>query len=129
VNIKAHEVFFEEQLILIAKAKGGQSRSVPISASLARELTTHPGDWRSCHELPVRNQPPHMLLSPENPPDYQGNSGRRPNHEADVSTSPKTLEGHNPLREGYNAGVDPEIPRIRETRNHADLCRVDDGDG
>ena len=30
VNIKAHEVFFEEQMILIAKAKGGKSRYVPM---------------------------------------------------------------------------------------------------
>jgi site-specific recombinase XerD len=30
VNIKAEDVFFEEQMILIAKAKGGKSRYVPI---------------------------------------------------------------------------------------------------
>jgi integrase/recombinase XerD len=43
VNIKANEVFFEEQMILIAKAKGGKSRYVPILPQLAQELSTHLG--------------------------------------------------------------------------------------
>jgi integrase/recombinase XerD len=43
VNIKADEVFFEEQMILIAKAKGGKSRYVPILPTLAQELKTHLG--------------------------------------------------------------------------------------
>jgi integrase/recombinase XerD len=43
VNIKAEEVFFEEQMILIAKAKGGKSRYVPILPELAQELRTHLG--------------------------------------------------------------------------------------
>jgi integrase/recombinase XerD len=41
VNIKADEVFFEEQMILISKAKGGKSRYVPILPQLAQELRTH----------------------------------------------------------------------------------------
>jgi integrase/recombinase XerD len=36
-------VFFEEQMILIAKAKGGKSRYVPILPELAQELRTHLG--------------------------------------------------------------------------------------
>jgi integrase/recombinase XerD len=44
VNIKADEVFFEEQMILISKAKGGKSRYVPILPPLAQELRTHLGD-------------------------------------------------------------------------------------
>jgi integrase len=43
VNIKADEVFFDEQMILIAKAKGGKSRYVPILPELAHELRTHLG--------------------------------------------------------------------------------------
>jgi integrase/recombinase XerD len=43
VNITADEVFFEEQMILIAKAKGGKSRYVPILPQLAQELRTHLG--------------------------------------------------------------------------------------
>jgi integrase/recombinase XerD len=35
VNITANEVFFEEQMILISKAKGGKSRYVPILPQLA----------------------------------------------------------------------------------------------
>jgi len=35
VNIQAKEVFFEEQMILISKAKGGKSRYVPILPQLA----------------------------------------------------------------------------------------------
>jgi integrase/recombinase XerD len=47
VNIKVEEFFFDEQMILIAKAKGGKSRSVPILPELAQELRTHIGDRRS----------------------------------------------------------------------------------
>jgi integrase/recombinase XerD len=43
VNITADEVFFEEQMLLIAKAKGGKSRYVPILPPLAQELRTHLG--------------------------------------------------------------------------------------
>jgi integrase/recombinase XerD len=43
VNIKADELFFDEQTILIAKAKGGKSRYVPILPPLAQELRTHLG--------------------------------------------------------------------------------------
>jgi integrase/recombinase XerD len=49
VNIKADEVFFEEQMILIAKAKGGKSRYVPILPELAQELRTHLGDRANGH--------------------------------------------------------------------------------
>jgi integrase/recombinase XerD len=44
VNIKADEVFFEEQMMLISKAKGGKSRYVPILPQLAQELRTHLGN-------------------------------------------------------------------------------------
>jgi integrase/recombinase XerD len=43
VNIKTNEVFFEEQMILLSKAKGGKSRYVPILPQLAQELRTHLG--------------------------------------------------------------------------------------
>jgi integrase/recombinase XerD len=43
VHIRADEVFFEEQMILLAKAKGGKSRYVPILLQLAQELRTHLG--------------------------------------------------------------------------------------
>jgi integrase/recombinase XerD len=43
VNIKVHEFFFDEQMILISKAKGGKSRYVPILPELAQELRTHLG--------------------------------------------------------------------------------------
>lgn len=44
VNITADEVFFEEQMIHISKAKGGKSRYVPILPQLAQELRTHLGN-------------------------------------------------------------------------------------
>ena len=40
-NIKAEDVFFDEQMVLITKAKGGKSRYVPILPELAQELRTH----------------------------------------------------------------------------------------
>jgi integrase/recombinase XerD len=44
VNIKVQEFFFDEQMIPIAKAKGGKGRYVPILPELAQELRTHLGD-------------------------------------------------------------------------------------
>jgi integrase/recombinase XerD len=49
VNIKVNELFFDEQMILIAKAKGGKSRYVPILPELAQELRTHLGDRANGH--------------------------------------------------------------------------------
>jgi integrase/recombinase XerD len=50
VNIKVEDFFLEETMILIAKAKGGTSRYVPILPELAQELRTYLGDrtvgWR-----------------------------------------------------------------------------------
>jgi integrase/recombinase XerD len=43
VNIKADEVFFEEQMLRISKAKGGKSRYVPMLPQLAQELRTYLG--------------------------------------------------------------------------------------
>ena len=47
VNIKVEELFFDEQMILISKAKGGKSRYIPILPELAQELQTHIGDRRT----------------------------------------------------------------------------------
>jgi integrase/recombinase XerD len=44
VNIEAEDFFFDEQMILISKAKRGKSRYVPILPELAQELRTHLGD-------------------------------------------------------------------------------------
>jgi integrase/recombinase XerD len=44
VNIKVNEFFFDEQMILVSKAKGGKSRYVPVLPELAQELRTHLGD-------------------------------------------------------------------------------------
>jgi integrase/recombinase XerD len=44
VNIKVEEFFFDEQMILISKAKGGKSRYVPILPELAQELRTYMGN-------------------------------------------------------------------------------------
>jgi integrase/recombinase XerD len=44
VNIKVEEFFFNEQMILISKAKGGKSRYVPILPELAQELRTYTGN-------------------------------------------------------------------------------------
>jgi integrase/recombinase XerD len=44
VSIKVEDFFFDETMILIAKAKGGKSRYVPILPELAQELRTYLGD-------------------------------------------------------------------------------------
>jgi integrase/recombinase XerD len=58
VNITADEVFFEEQMMLISKAKGGKSRYVPILPQLAQELRTHLGHRTTGYLFEtVRNTP------------------------------------------------------------------------
>jgi integrase/recombinase XerD len=47
VNIKVEDFFLEETMILIAKAKGGKSRYLPILPELAQELRTYLGIERS----------------------------------------------------------------------------------
>jgi integrase/recombinase XerD len=49
VNIKVNELFFDEQMILISKAKGRKSRYVPILPELAQELRTHLGARANGH--------------------------------------------------------------------------------
>jgi len=44
ISIKVEDFFFDETMILIAKAKGGKSRYVPILPELAQELRTYLGD-------------------------------------------------------------------------------------
>jgi integrase/recombinase XerD len=44
VNLKVEDFFFEESMILVAKAKGGKSRYVPLLPELAQELRTYLAD-------------------------------------------------------------------------------------
>lgn len=44
INLRVRDLFFDETMILIHKAKGGKSRYVPIMPDLAQELRTHLGD-------------------------------------------------------------------------------------
>lgn len=44
VNIRVQDFFFDEQMILINKGKGGKNRYVPILPELAQELRTHLSD-------------------------------------------------------------------------------------
>ncbi len=43
VSLKVEDLFFDEQMIMIEKGKGGKSRYVPVLAELAQELKTHLG--------------------------------------------------------------------------------------
>lgn len=43
VSLKVGDLFFDEQMILIEKGKGGKSRYIPILPELAQELKTHLG--------------------------------------------------------------------------------------
>lgn len=47
INLRVRDLFFDETMILIHKAKGGKSRYVPILPDLAQELRTHLGDRES----------------------------------------------------------------------------------
>jgi integrase/recombinase XerD len=43
VQIRVEDLFFDEQMLLIAQVKGGKSRYVPILPELAQELKTYLG--------------------------------------------------------------------------------------
>lgn len=47
VNVRLNDFFFDEQMLLIDKGKGGKSRYVPLLPELAQELQTHLGDRRT----------------------------------------------------------------------------------
>jgi len=47
VALKVEDLFFDEQMILIEKGKGGKSRYVPVLPELAQELKTHLGSRRT----------------------------------------------------------------------------------
>jgi len=47
VSIKVGDLYFDEQMILIQKGKGGKSRYVPILPELTQELKTHLGSRRT----------------------------------------------------------------------------------
>lgn len=61
VNIGVEDFFFDETMILIAKAKGGKSRYVPILPELAQELRTYLGDRRTGYLFETNR---HMKYSP-----------------------------------------------------------------
>ncbi len=43
ISLKVEDLFFDEQMVLIEKGKGGKSRYVPVLPELAQELKTHLG--------------------------------------------------------------------------------------
>jgi integrase/recombinase XerD len=47
VSIKVEDFYFDEQMILIQKGKGGKSRYVPILPELSQELQTHLGSRKT----------------------------------------------------------------------------------
>lgn len=47
VGLRVNDLFFDEQMLLIEKGKGGKSRYVPILPELAQELRTHLGNRKT----------------------------------------------------------------------------------
>jgi integrase/recombinase XerD len=47
VGLRVSDLFFDEQMLLIEKGKGGKSRYVPILPELAQELRTHLGNRKT----------------------------------------------------------------------------------
>lgn len=47
VSLKVEDFYFDEQMILIQKGKGGKSRYVPILPELTQELKTHLGSQKT----------------------------------------------------------------------------------
>ena len=80
INLRVRDLFFDETIILIHKAKGGRS---PLCAHLARlgAGTAHTSG-RPQSRLPVCEQPQPALLGPPRPADRQGKSGESEDQEA-----------------------------------------------
>lgn len=47
IGLRVDDLFFDEQMLLIEKGKGGKSRYVPILPELAQELSTHLGNRKT----------------------------------------------------------------------------------
>ncbi len=94
VNIKADEVFFEEQMILISKAKGGKSRYVPILPQLAQELRTHLGHRTTGYLFETVQ---HTQYSPRRIQQIiKETAADAADHQAGVSASLAPLRRHDP---------------------------------
>ena len=126
VNIQADEVFFEEQMMLIAKAKGGKSRYVPILPQLAEELRTHLGHRTT--GVSLRDGPEYAVFAPAHPADHQGDRSRCPDHQAGLPGSAPPLRGDDAPGAGHAHRADPEIPGALQAGDHPDLCGVERGD-
>jgi len=98
VNRKAEDVFFDEQMILIAKAKGGKSRYVPIVPELAQALRTPIGQRTVGYLFETHRAT--RYSPPTHPADSEGNGGAGTDHQAGISASPPALRGNDALRAG-----------------------------
>ena len=98
VNIKAEDIFFDEQMILIAKAKGGKSRYVPILPELAQELRTHLGK-RTVGYLFETNRATRYSAATY-PADHQRDGRPGGDHKTCVSASPPALGSDDAVRAG-----------------------------
>jgi len=56
VNLKVEDFFFEESMLLVAKAKGGKSRYVPLLPELAQELSTYLSDRKTGYLFETNRQ-------------------------------------------------------------------------
>ncbi len=98
MNRKAEDVFFDEQMILIAKAKGGKSRYVPIVPELAQALRTPIGQRTVGYLFETHRAT--RYSPPTHPADSEGNGGAGTDHQAGISASPPALRGNDALRAG-----------------------------
>ena len=112
VNIKVEEFFFNEQMILISKAKGGKSRYVPILPELAQELRTYTGNRQRGYlfeTMHTSRYSPRRIQQIVKETAAEAKIG-----EAGLSAPPAALGSHHPPGARDAPGTHPEVPRTHE---------------
>jgi integrase len=122
VNITAEELFFDEQMILLSKAKGGKSRYVPILPELAQELRTHLGNRTVGYLFETIHHTPYFV--PENPTDHQRDRGGGQDYEARVSPSSTPFCSHHPPRARHAHRANPKISGPLQAGDDPNLCGI-----
>ena len=126
VSLKASDFYFDEQMILIRKGKGGKSRYVPVLAELAQELKTHLGErtegyiFESNRHTKFTTRRIQQIV--KETADRAGITKKVHPHLLRHTVATYLTGKRNAAR------TDPEIPRSLEDRNDTDLCRIFDRD-
>ena len=126
VAIEVGDFFFDEQMILIRKAKGGKRRYVPILPELAQELRTHLRD-RTQGYLFETNR--HAAFSPRRIQQLVKETADLAGITKRVSPQyVKSLSRDHASGTRHAAGTDSTVPRACPTGHDPNLCGLHNRD-